>query len=94
MCISGRKASSNLLGSLESKMANPKSKAHKHLQLNAAKLQRAQKLLHARTETETIELALDFIIAEHERNRLTAEANGRFVKSGCSIKDVYGVLEK
>ena len=51
-------------------------------------------MLSAKTETETIERALDVVIAEHERNRLTVEANDRFVKSGIDIKDAYGILEK
>jgi hypothetical protein len=31
---------------------------------------------------------------EHVRNRLTVEANDRFVKSGVAIKDAYGTLDK
>jgi hypothetical protein len=66
--------------------------AHKHFRLDAAKIKRAQKLLSTGTETEAIERALDVVIAEHERNRLTREANERFVKSGIEIRDVYGKL--
>jgi hypothetical protein len=33
------------------------------------------------------------VISEHERNRLAAQANERFVTSGIVIKDVYGILE-
>jgi hypothetical protein len=43
------------------------------------------------TETE-VDRALDVVIAEHERNQLTREANERFVKSGIEIRDVYGKL--
>ena len=68
--------------------------AHKHFRLNAAKIKRAQKLMKAGTETETIERALDAVIAEHERNQAAREANERFVKSGIVIRDVYGKLEK
>ena len=68
--------------------------AHKHFRLNAAKIKRAQKLMKAGTETETIERALDAAIAEHERNKAAREANERFVKSGIVIRDVYGTLEK
>jgi hypothetical protein len=60
--------------------------------LDSAKIKRAQKALHAKTETEAIERALDFAIAEHEKNRLVLEATERFVKSGIEIKDVYGTL--
>jgi len=58
----------------------------------AGKIKRAQRLLRAGTETETIDRALDKVIAEHERNRLTRKANERFVRSGIKIKDVYGKL--
>jgi len=56
------------------------------------KIKRAQKALRAKTETETIERALDLAIAEHRRNRLVLEATDRFVKSGIDIEDVYGAL--
>jgi hypothetical protein len=37
---------------------------HKHLVLDQAKLDRAKKLLHAKTERETIERALDLVLGE------------------------------
>jgi hypothetical protein len=37
----------------------------KQFQLDSAKIRRAQKVLQAKTQTETIERALDFVIAEH-----------------------------
>ena len=67
--------------------------SHKHFQLDSVKIRRAQKVLRAKTQTETIERALDAVIAEHERNQLTTEANERFLKSGIGIKDVYGKLD-
>lgn len=69
-------------------------RAHKHFQLDAVKIKRAQQVLHAATETETIELALDLAIAENERNRLARAAHERFLKSGTVIDDVYGTLEQ
>jgi hypothetical protein len=69
-------------------------RSHKHFRLDAAKIKRAQRVLRADTETEAIDRALDLVISEHERNRLTQEANDRFVKSGIQIKDVYGNLEE
>jgi hypothetical protein len=69
------------------------SRAHKHFQLDSVKIKRAQKVLRAKTETETIERALDFTITEHERNRLLLQANERFLRSGVEIKDVYGKLD-
>jgi hypothetical protein len=68
-------------------------RTHKHFRLNAGKIKRAQKMLQAATETETIERALDLAISEHERNRLAAEAHVRFVQSGIAVEDVYGTLE-
>jgi hypothetical protein len=67
-------------------------RSHKHFQLDSAKIKRAQRALHAKTETEAIERALDFAIAEHEKNRLVLQATERFIKSGIDIKDVYGTM--
>jgi hypothetical protein len=75
-------------------MATADRRAHKHFQLDSAKIKRAQKALRAKTETETIERALDFTITEHERNRLAWEANERFLSSGGEIKDVFGKLDR
>ncbi len=65
---------------------------HKHFRLDAVKLKRAQKVLEARTETETVERALELAIAEHERSKLVAEANQKFLRSGVTIRDVFGAL--
>jgi hypothetical protein len=75
-------------------MATTSKRAHKHYQLDPTKIKRAQRVLLAKTETETIERALDFTISEHERNRLAHEANGRFLRSGGEIKDVFGKLDR
>jgi hypothetical protein len=74
-------------------MASTRKRAHKHFQLDPSKIKRAQRVLRAKTETEAIERALDFAIAEHEKNRLALEASERFVTSGIEIQDVYGKLE-
>jgi hypothetical protein len=76
----------------KNEMANARNRAHKHFQLDPVKIKRAQRVLHADTETQAIERALDLVIAEHQSNRLGAEANDRFLKSGIEIKDVYGKL--
>jgi hypothetical protein len=73
-------------------MAGTSKLMNKHFQLDVAKLKRAQRILQARTQTETIERALDLVITEHRRNRLASEASERFVRSGVEIKDVYGKL--
>jgi hypothetical protein len=72
--------------------ANPGT-IHKHFRLDQVKLKRAQKVLDAATETETVERALDLAISEYERNRMVGEANRRFLKSGISIRDAFGALE-
>jgi hypothetical protein len=66
---------------------------HKHFRLDHVKLKRAQRALEAATETETVERALDLAISEYERNRIVAEANRQFLKSGIEIRDVYGVMQ-
>ena len=68
-------------------MATTKRRAHKHFQLDSIKIKRAQRILHTKTETETIERALDFTISEHEANRSSFEANERFFKCGGEIQD-------
>jgi hypothetical protein len=73
-------------------MATAKSRSHKHFQLDSVKIKRAQRALRAKTETEAIERALDFVIAEHEKNRLVLEAHEHFIGSGIRIKDMYGTL--
>jgi hypothetical protein len=72
-------------------MSNVKSRIiQKHFRLDAVKLKRAQKVLGAPTESETVERALDLVIGEHARNRLVAVANQKFVKSGVIIRDIFG----
>lgn len=73
-------------------MPTASKRTHKHFQLDAAKIKRAQRALRAKTETEAVERALDFAIEEHGKNRLVLRATERFIKSGIEIKDVYGTL--
>ncbi len=78
----------------DNRMAVARTRAHKHFRLDPVKIKRAQRVLRASTETETIERALDLVVSEHQRNRLVAQANERFVTSGIDIRDVYGTLEQ
>ena len=66
---------------------------NKHLILNQTKLSLAKNILGAKTETETIELALDSIISEAEKNKIAFNATRDFLRSGIEIKDVFGNLE-
>ncbi len=64
----------------------------KNFRLDPVQIARAKKALAASTETEAVVRALDFVIAEDARNRLTFEANQRFLKSGIQIQDALGSL--
>lgn len=65
----------------------------KNFRLNPTQIAKAQKVLGAATETETIVRALDQVIAEGERDRMTTAANQRFLKSGIVIDDAFGSLK-
>jgi len=49
---------------------------HKHLKLDQAKIDRARKLLGARTEQETIDRALDLLISEEAIVRVHRKVRG------------------
>ena len=70
---------------------------NKHFLLNQNRLKEAQKVLGAKTETETIELALERVISEAERNARAQQAQDNFLKSAVrndlQIEDVFGRLE-
>jgi hypothetical protein len=70
-----------------------KTKKEELIAVNPAKIKQAQKLIGAETPEETIERALDVLIAEHERNRIAQTANEKFLKSRIQIRDVYGKLD-
>jgi hypothetical protein len=74
-------------------MKTSRNRTHKHFQLDATKIRRAQRVFKAKTETEAIERALDFVIDEHEKNLVVTEANEKFVRSGIEIRDVYRKLD-
>ncbi len=57
--------------------------------LDENKLKRAQQLLGTSTETETVERALEEVIAERERNRQVWAATERLIKSGIQIRDAF-----
>lgn len=73
-------------------------KKNKHFILDQTRIKQAQKILRARTETETIEKALDRVISEDEANRIAWAAHEEFIevgrKEGLVIEDVFGRLEK
>ncbi len=71
---------------------------HKHLVLDQSKLERAKKVLGARTETETIDRALERVISEDEKSRRAWAAHERFIREairhGVEIDDAFGRLER
>ncbi len=62
---------------------------HKHLVLNQSKIKKAQKALGTKTETETIERALEIVIGEDEKNRRAWAATEELIRSGIQIEDVF-----
>ena len=66
---------------------------NKHLILDQVKLKKAQKVLGARTETETIDRALEQVISEAEKDRRAWAATEKLIKSGIQIKDVFGRVD-
>lgn len=69
------------------------SRKNKHMILDQTKLKKARKILGAKSETETIERALEQIITEAEKNRRAWAATEKLIKSGIQIKDVFGRLD-
>jgi len=67
---------------------------NKHLILDQVKLKKAQKVLGARTETETIERALEQVISEAEKDRQAWAATEKLIRSGIQIKDVFGRVDR
>ena len=71
---------------------------HKHLVLDQNKLEQAKKVLGARTETETIDRALERVISEDEKNRRAWAAHERFIRAairqGVEIDDAFKRLER
>jgi hypothetical protein len=66
---------------------------NKHVILDQVKLKKAQKVLGARTETETIERALEQVISEAEKDRRAWAATEKLIRSGIQIKDVFGRVD-
>ena len=50
---------------------------HKHVQLDQGKLNRAREILRAKTETETLERALDIVVGEAEIDTALKKVRGK-----------------
>ena len=75
-------------------MAAKSAVVRKNYRLDQAQIARAQKALGAVSETETITRALDLVLSEAARNRVTLEANRQFLASGIRVRDVFDNLSK
>ncbi len=75
-----------------------KNRKNKHFILNQIRLKKAQNVLGTKTETETIEIALERIITEAEKDKKAWAAQDRFIKDaikeGLVFEDVFGHLEE
>jgi len=64
--------------------------------LTQSRIDRARKIVNASTETETIEIALERLIIEDDRNKKLWVAHDKFVRSmiveDIEIDDVFGNL--
>lgn len=72
-------------------------KQRKHVVINQPRLKKAQELLGAKTESETIERALERVITDAQTDKDVWAAHQRFVKGlvrdETQIIDVFGRLE-
>lgn len=79
------------------KFVNRAGKQRKHVLLDQPRLKKAQELLGAKTESETIERALESVITNHETDKNVWAAHERFikglVKEDAEILDVFGRLD-
>ena len=57
---------------------------HKHVQLDQGKLDRARRVLGARTETATLDRALDLVVTEADIDRALRAAAGKTISDACS----------
>jgi hypothetical protein len=68
-------------------------RSHKYFRLDPLKLKRAQKALGAKTETETIERALDLTIAKHDAIVRLAKAAKKPPRRIENNKDIDSMLK-
>jgi hypothetical protein len=75
-----------------------KNRKNKHFILNQIRLKKAQNVLGTKTETETIEIALERIITEAEKDKKAWATQDRFIKDAIKerlvFEDVFGHLKE
>lgn len=89
MCIRYKYNTHRLKGTGREVAMKPEKRARKQFILPVAKIKKARKILSAETDTETVERALDLVIADGEIRRVLFS-----VKGSCNIEDVYGRLAR
>ncbi len=67
---------------------------NKHFILDDNQLKLARKLIGAKSDTETIEIALTELINERQRNQQVWKATEKLIKSGIEVRDVFGRLDE
>ena len=68
---------------------------NKHFLLDQERLKKAQQVLGTRTETETIEIALEMVITEAEANKKAWTAQDKFIRSAVKDKlDIEDVFDR
>jgi hypothetical protein len=75
-----------------------KNRKNKHFILDQIRLKKAQNVLGTKTETETIEIALERIISEAEKDKKAWATQDKFIKDAIKeelvFEDVFGHLEE
>ena len=75
-------------------MKSEVNRRNKHFILDDNQLKLARKLIGAKSDTETIEIALTELINERQRNHQVWKATEKLIKSGIAVRDVFGRLDE
>jgi hypothetical protein len=63
---------------------------HKHMVMDEKKLKRCQKLLGTKNERETVDKALELVLAEAEKDMAIEQLHKRITSRPVWIEDPYG----
>ena len=73
-------------------MKHSVNRRNKHFILDDNQLKLARKLIGAKSDTETIEIALTELINNQQRNLQVWKVTEKLIKSGIEVRDVFGRL--
>ena len=73
-------------------MKHPVNRRSKHFIVDDSQLKLARKLTGAKSDTETIEVALTELINNRQQNLQAWKATEKLIKSGVDVRDVFGRL--